>query len=60
MDFEFESSEHFTGSLEDDILKKSEFLGNWEERHVKITSEEGLTSKKLDKEKESLHMKQTK
>lgn len=49
MELDFDMALPFNGSIEDDILKKSEFMGKWEERHVKITSEEGLTSKKIEK-----------
>lgn len=38
MNLDFDPTETFKTSIEDNIMKKSEFLGNWEERHVKITA----------------------
>lgn len=50
----------FEGEISGPILKKSEFLGNWEVRHVKITKGEGLKSYKKASETHTLHIQSVK
>lgn len=51
---------HFKGELTGMVLKKSEFLGNWEERYLKITETEGLKSYRNPSHNHTLHIKSTK
>lgn len=41
------------------LLKKSEFLGNWEKRYVRISAKEGLTSGKNEETTPSLRIPKT-
>lgn len=41
-----DSESSFRGEITGVILKKSEILGRWEERYVRISAKEGLTSSK--------------
>lgn len=47
----------FEGTINGNILKKSEVLGNWDMRHIKISRGNGLESFKNPSHNPTLHLK---
>lgn len=49
----------FAGEISGPIMKKSDILGNWEQRFVRITKQDGLMSYRNQNQNYTLHIRST-